>query len=227
MRRVVVTGLGTVAPGGNNTAAAWEAVLSGRSAVDRISHFDPSQLPVQIAAEVKGFDPLTVMHPKEARQSSRFVQLAVGASREAIADSGLDPSADPQRYGCFIGVGLGSWGDIEQQTARFLQDGPRKVSPFGLPYALANMACGFVSIDAGLQGPSLCTTTACASGSHAIGEAYLHVALGTADAIVAGGAEAGISPLCVAFFARMSALSCATTIRPAHRARSTWVAMDS
>jgi 3-oxoacyl-[acyl-carrier-protein] synthase II len=207
MRRVVVTGLGMVAATGNSVSQAWEAALAGRSAVGRISLFDASDFPVQIAAEVRDFDPSTVMSLKEARQSSRFVQFAAAAAREALGDSGLDVNTGSDRYGCAIGVGLGAIGKIEQGAYTCRDRGPRRVSPHFLPYVIPNMAAGFVSVALGLRGPNFSMATACASGTHAIGEAFLHVAMGTADAMVAGGTEATISPLCVAAFAKMRALS--------------------
>jgi 3-oxoacyl-[acyl-carrier-protein] synthase II len=207
MRRVVITGIGLVAPTGNCVADAWEAALAGRSAVDRISMFDPSPLPVQIAAEVRGFDPTTVMGPKEARQTSRFVQFTAGAAKEALEDSGLNLNNGADRYGCAIGVGLGAFGVIEEGAHTYRDEGPRRISPLFLPYMIPNMAAGFISVTYGLRGPGLCTATACASGSHAIGEAFLHVAMGTADAMIAGGAEAATTPLSIAAFAKMRALS--------------------
>ncbi len=196
-----------VAPTGNCVKQAWEAALAGRSGVARISLFDPSDSTVQIAAEVKDFDPSSVMSLKEARQSSRFVQFATAAAREALDDSGLDVSAEPQRYGCAIGVGLGAIGKIEQAAYICRDKGPTRVSPHFLPYAIPNMAAGVVSVALGLKGPNFSMATACASGTHSIGEAFLHVALGTADAMIAGGTEATISPLCIAAFAKMRALS--------------------
>jgi 3-oxoacyl-[acyl-carrier-protein] synthase II len=207
MRRVVVTGMGIVAPTGITVESAWDAAVAGRSAVDRISLFDPSALPVRIAAEVRGFDPSTAMSVKDARQSSRFVKFAAAAARQAVEQSGLSPNNGSDRHGCCIGVGLGAFGDIEQGAYVHRDQGLKKLSPFLLPYTIPNMACGFVSMAHNLRGPSFSTATACASGTHAIGEAYLHVALGTADAVVAGGAEAAITPLSVACFARMRALS--------------------
>ena len=207
MRRVVVTGIGMVAPTGNSAPDAWEAALAGRSAVDRISLFDPSDLPVQIAAEVHSFDPETVMSPKEARQTSRFIQFAAGAAKEALASSGLELTNGVHRYGCIVGVGLGAFAHIEQGAHTFRDAGPRRVSPLLLPYTIPNMAAGFISVAFDLRGPSFCTSTACASGTHALGEAFLHVAMGTADAMVTGGAESATSPLSVAAFARMRALS--------------------
>jgi 3-oxoacyl-[acyl-carrier-protein] synthase II len=207
MRRVVVTGLGIVAPCGNCVADAWAAALAGRSAVRRISAFDPSQLPVQIAAEVRDFDPLVCMDAKEARQSSRFVQFAAAAAHEAARDSGLEIGSEADRCGCAMGVGLGSLGDIEEQAKVLEHRGPRRVSPLLIPYAIPNMAAGYVSLALGLAGPNLGVTTACASGAHALGEAYMHIAIGTADVMFAGGAEAATTPLLVAGFARMRALS--------------------
>lgn len=207
MRRVVVTGVGIVAPTGNCVPDAWEVALAGRSAVSGISLFDPSTLPVQIAAEVRGFDPAAVMGPKAARQSSRFVQFAAAAARQAIDDSRLNLGNGVQRYGCAIGVGLGGIYDIEEGAYTYRDRGIRRLSPLFLPYVIPSMAAGFVSIAHGLRGPVLGMASACASGTHAIGEAFLHIATGMADAMVCGGAEATISPLCLASFARMGVLS--------------------
>lgn len=207
MRRVVVTGLGMIAPTGNTVSEAWDAALAGKSGVGLISQFDRSASPVKIAAEVKNFDPTSVLGEKQARQCSRFVQFAAVAVTQAVEDSGLDPAVGSDRYGCILGVGLGGIGVIEEQTLCLDQRGPRRVWPFTIPYAIPNMAAGFVSVLAHLRGPNYCTSSACASGTHAIGEAFLHVRSGTADAILAGGAESTITPLLVAAFARMHALS--------------------
>lgn len=207
MRRVVVTGLGVIAPTGNCTRDAWESALRCRSGVGPITQFDAQNLPVRIAAEVKGFDATAVMGPKLARQSSRFVQFSAAAVQEALQDSGVDVSAEPERCGCVVGVGLGAFRNIEEQAQEFQTFGPRRASPTLLPYAIPNMAAGFVSVAHELQGPSFCTATACASGTHAVGEAYLHLAAGTADVMIAGGAEAATSPLSIAAFAKMRALS--------------------
>jgi 3-oxoacyl-[acyl-carrier-protein] synthase II len=209
MRRVVVTGLGMVAPTGNCVRDAWETALAGRSAVGRISLFNASEfeLPVLIAAEVHGFDASIAMGEKVARQSSRFVQFSAGAAKEAIEQSGLDLSNGVHRYGCIVGVGLGAFGAIEEGAHTFRDEGHRRISPLLLPYTIPNIAAGFISVTHGLRGPGFCTASACASGSHAIGEAFLHVAMGTADAMIAGGAESATTPLSVASFARMKALS--------------------
>ena len=207
MRRVVVTGLGMIAPNGNCVADAWNTVLSGRSAVARITQFDASQLPVQIAAEVKGFDPTTTMGPKQARQTTRFVQLAVAAAQEALQHSGLDTGREPDRCGCCLGVGIGAFGKIEEEATVLREKGPRRVSPLLFAYSPPNIAAGYVAIRFDLRGPNFGTATACASGTHAIGEGFLHVAQGTADVMLAGGAEAAITPLSITAFARMGALS--------------------
>ncbi|MHC4399657.1 MAG: beta-ketoacyl-ACP synthase II [Planctomycetota bacterium] len=207
MRRIVVTGIGAIAPTGNCAHDAWQAAVAGRSAVRTISQFDPSDLPVQIAAEVRGFDPTTVLSQKDARQSSRFVQFAAAAANEAVESSGLHLSEGSDRHGCAIGVGIGAFGDIEGGAHVYSQKGMRKLSPLLLPYTIPNMAAGFVSAKHGLKGPSFCVATACASGTHAIGEAFLRILSGTVDVMLAGGAEAAITPLSVACFARMRTLS--------------------
>lgn len=207
MRRVVITGTGVVAPTGNTVKDAWDSALAGKSGVGLLSQFDSSELPVKIAAEVKNFDPAAVIGEKGARQSSRFVQFTSVAVVQAVDDSGLELANGSDRYGCIVGVGIGGMGVVEEQSQRLHRRGARRVSPLTIPYAIPNMGPGFASVAAGLRGPSFCVCTACASGTHAIGEAYMHIVLGTADAIVAGGAEAAITPLAVAAFARMRALS--------------------
>lgn len=207
MRRVVVTGLGIVAPTGNCVDDAWEAALAARSAVAPITQFDASSLPVQIAAEVRGFDATSVMGAKESRQASRFIQFAVGAVRQAVDDSGLDRPRDRHECGCIMGVGIGALGNIEQQSKCLSEHGPRRVSPLLLPYAIPNMAAGVASIWSDLKGPCFGIASACASGTHAVGEAALHISAGKVDVMVAGGVESACTPLLVASFARMRALS--------------------
>lgn len=207
MRRVVVTGVGIVAATGNNTQEAWQAALAGRSAIDRISLFDPSDLPAQIGAEVRNLDVSHVLDAKAARQTTRFIQLAAVAAREAMLDSGLDTSVDPDRYGCSIGTGIGGIELVAEQVVKFQDQGPRRVTPLLVPYSINNMASGYISIRESLRGPNLAVTTACASGTHAIGEAFLHIAQDACDMMLAGGTEAAIIPLIVAGFANMRALS--------------------
>ena len=229
MRRVAITGLGMVAPTGNSVEVAWKNALEARSAVSRISLFDPKDSSVQIAAEVRDFEAAKFMEAKEVGRASRFVKFAVGAAAEAMADSGLDvKSADTSLWGCAVGVGLGGLEDIEDSSYTLRDKGPRRVSPFFLPYAIPNMASGVVSKYHNLKGPNICTTTACASGTHAIGEAFLYIAMGLADVMVAGGAESAISPLGVASFATMKALSSrnddpATASRPFDKDRDGFV----
>lgn len=207
MRRVVVTGLGMVAPTGNDVKSAWQAAVNAQCGVDRISLFDPSDLPVHIAAEVKNFDPKTVMDDKEVRRTTRFVQFAAAAAKEAIQDAGLDVNQHPERNGSSIGVGLGALYDIEQNSILLKESGAKKISPFFIPYTIANMAAGVVSINHNLKGPNMCTTTACASGTHGIGDAFLYIRDNLADVMVCGGAESTISPLGIAAFAALKALS--------------------
>ncbi len=210
MRRVVITGMGMVAPTGNSVREAWEAALACRSGAAPITLFDLKEWPdlnIHFAAEVKNLDLLNSMSAKEARQASRFVQLTSAAMKEAAESCGLDLTGDTDRYGCCIGVGLGAFSDIEVEAQRFKERGPRRVSPVLLPYAIPNMAGGFTSITHNLRGPNFCTATACASGNHAIGEACMHIGFGTADVMFAGGAEAAISPMSVSCFAKMRALS--------------------
>lgn len=208
MRRVVVTGLGAVTPVGLNAKNSWNAAVEARSGVAPISLFEIGDIPTTIAAEVKGFDPLTCMDAKEANRSSRFVQFAAGAAKEAMRDSGLNPdSENTDTWGCSIGVGMGGLDRMETNAHILKEKGHRRVSPFFLPFTITNMAAGFVSIENKLRGPNLCTATACTSGTHGIGEAWLYIRSGMADVMVAGGSEAAISPLGVVSFTSMKALS--------------------
>jgi 3-oxoacyl-[acyl-carrier-protein] synthase II len=199
--------MGMVAPTGNCVADSWQSVLAARSGVARISAFDPSQLPVQIAGEVKGFDAAAVMGAKESRQSSRFVQLTMGAAHEALTASGLADDRASDRRGCCVGVGSGGYGEIEQQALALHRKGTRRVSPLHMPYAVPNMASARLASRYGLLGPSLGVTTACASGSHAMAASSLLIANGLADVMVTGGVEGMLCPLSMAAFASMHALS--------------------
>ncbi len=196
-----------VAPTGNDVKSAWEAALEARTGVDRISLFDPKDLPVHIAAEVKNFDPTTVLDAKEARRVTRFVQFAIAASKEAIADSGYNIQGNTERSGVSVGVGLGALYDIEENSITLRDQGPKRISPFFIPYTIANMAAGAVSMHNNLKGPNICPTTACASGTHGVGEGFLYIRQGLADVMVCGGAESTISPLGIASFAALKALS--------------------
>lgn len=207
MRRVVVTGLGVVAPTGNSSREAWKNAVEARSGVAKIQQFDASDLPVQIAGEVNGLDPSDFLDPKEVKRTSRFVLFALAAAREAMEASGLIDYHVPERFGCCIGVGMGALSDIENNALTLKQSGYRKISPFFIPYAIPNMASGVVSIKYGLKGPNTCTTTACASGTHAIGEGFDYIRYGKTDVMLVGGAESTVSPLGIASFNALKALS--------------------
>jgi 3-oxoacyl-[acyl-carrier-protein] synthase II len=207
MRRVVITGLGIVAPTGIGAEAAWRTALSGSSCIRRIERFDTSSLPVHIAGEVPDFDAIELLGAKKARQTSRFIQFAEVAAKEALDDAGYDRSLHSQICGCIIGVAIGGLGEIEESAIVLNERGPTKILPHTLPYSLPNMASGVVAIEHQLFGPNLAVATACASGTHAIGEAAMHIKRGQAHMMLAGGAEAATCPLSIASFARMKALS--------------------
>ncbi len=208
MRRVVVTGVGVVTPVGQDVPAMWTSLLAGVSGVGRITSFDPTAFASQIAGEVKGFDPAAYLSPKEIKRTERFVQFAIAASKQAVADASLDVSKeDPFRAGVLIGSGMGSLGLIEQQHGVLLAKGPSKLTPFLIPMIIVNMAPGHVAIALGLKGPNSCTATACASGAHGVGEAFRIVQCGDADLMLAGGTESCITPLAVGGFCALMALS--------------------
>lgn len=208
MRRVVVTGLGLVSPVGNDVKSSWSEAVAGRTGVRKISLFDPSALNVQIAAEVKNFSSAQALDPKEENRTTRFCRFAVVASKEALDDSGLDyRNANTERWGASIGVGLGALDQIENAAVLLKEAGAKRISPFFLPYTIPNMAAGMASKYFNLKGPNICTTTACASGTHGVGEAFQYIVKNMADVMVAGGAESAISPLGIASFQSMKALS--------------------
>jgi 3-oxoacyl-[acyl-carrier-protein] synthase II len=206
--RVVVTGLGCVSPLGSDVVSTWEALVAGRSGVSRLpDDFDP-RLPVRIAARVTGAIDAGELPAKELRRLDRAILLALAAAREALADAGLAPgSFDGDRAGAAIGTGIGGVGTLLENHRALLEAGPRRVSPFFIPMTLANMPAGLVAIKHGLRGPNLCHVTACASGAHALGESLRTLERGDADLMLAGGTEAVITPLVVAGFASMQALS--------------------
>jgi 3-oxoacyl-[acyl-carrier-protein] synthase II len=207
-RRVVVTGLGAVTPLGNTAPEFWKNVLSGRSGMGPITHFDASDHTVRFAAEVKDFDESAAGDKKEVRKMDRFTRLAMAAALEAVADSGLVLEGNgAERVGVLIGSGIGGISTMESQKEVLLSRGPGRVSPFFVPMMIVNMATGLVSMRLGAKGPSNSTVTACASGANAIGDAFRVIQYGDADAMIAGGAEAPISPLAVGGFASMKALS--------------------
>ena len=207
-RRVVVTGLGLVSPLGIGTRPTWEGLISGRSGVGPITRFDPAEYSVRIAAEVQGFDPADWMPVKEIKKFDLFVHYAVAAADMALADSGLEVNeANAERVGVVMGSGIGGLPSIEQSRDTLRDRGPRRVSPFFIPGAIINMPSGVVSIRTGAKGPNSATCTACSTAAHAIGDALLYIRHGYADAIVAGGTEAVVTPMAVAGFASMRALS--------------------
>ncbi|WP_456454980.1 beta-ketoacyl-ACP synthase II [Thermovibrio sp.] len=208
MRRVVITGLGVISPVGNDVETFWENIKSGKSGVGKITKFDATDFPVQIAAEVKDFDPLKYFDKREARRLDPFIQFAVAAAEEAVKSAGLeDETIDKERVGVLIGSGIGGIQTIEEQHEILLKKGPRRVSPYCVPMEIINMASGIVSIRFGFKGPNISVVTACATGTHAIGEAFRTIAYGDADVMVAGGTESCITPLAVAGFAAARALS--------------------
>src|SRR5271163_1755821 len=207
-RRVVVTGLGLLCGVGNTTPEVWQGLLAGRSGMAEIKAFDLTGHPVRFAAEVKNFDPLLFVDKKEARKMGRFIHFALAASAEAMAHSGLQITEENRdRVGVHIGSGIGGFDVIEREHANLLSGGPRKVSPFFIPGSIINLAAGHVSIKYGARGPNEATATACTTSAHSIGDAFRIIQRDDADVMIAGGTEASITPLGVAGFAAMRALS--------------------
>ncbi|MBN2467847.1 MAG: beta-ketoacyl-ACP synthase II [Deltaproteobacteria bacterium] len=208
MRRVVVTGLGTVNPVAIDTEKTWAGITKGISGIGYITRFDASDYRSRIAGEVKNFDPTDFMDPKDAKRSDPFVQYALAATKMACHDAGFSAqNGNAHRVGVILGVGLGGLETLEKNHRLLLEKGPAKVSPFLIPMMIANMAPGQVAIAAGAKGPNACVVTACASGTHAIGEAFQMIQQGYADAMITGGAESTITPLAIAGFSNMKALS--------------------
>jgi len=218
-RRVVVTGLGLVTPVGNTVEDTWSALVAGKSGAARIRRFDPSALDVTFGCEVKGFDPLAYLERKEAKRCDLFVQYAVAATAQAVQHAGLGRGFPaPERTGVLIGSGIGGIATFEEQCRTFIEKGPSRVSAFFVPMFIPDMASGLVAMRYGVTGPNFCTVSACASSAHAIGEAFRTIQRGDADAMIAGGAEAAITPLAIAGFANMKALS-PRNDDPAHASR--------
>jgi 3-oxoacyl-[acyl-carrier-protein] synthase II len=208
VRRVVVTGLGLVTPVGTDVASSWSALLAGTPGAAPITKFDPQQLSVRFACEVKGFDALRYMDRKEARRYDLFAQFALAAAHQAVTQAGLeDKVPDPDRVGVVIGSGIGGMQTYEENCKAFVTKGPDRVSPFFVPMFIPDIAAGLVSIRYGLKGPNYATVSACASSAHAIGDSFNLIRHGQADAMVTGGAEAAITGLTVAAFSNMKALS--------------------
>ena len=205
--RVVVTGLGAVTPLGNDVATSWANCREGVSGAGPITLFDASELPVRIAAEVKGFDAAAHLGVKEARRSSRVIHLAMVAARQAVTDSGLDIGPEQDDIGVLIGSGIGGLDVVERASITVKEKGWRRVSPFTVPSLIPDMAAGMVAIDQGARGPNFAVVSACATGGHALGEAAEIIRRGDAVAMLAGGTEAGITAVGVASFAITQALS--------------------
>ena len=207
-RRVVITGLGTVNPLGNNTADSWAAAKAGKCGIGPITQFDTTDFKCKLAGEVKDFDPKKYMDPKAARRMEPFSQYAVAAAGEAIAQAGLDmEKEDPFRVGTSIGSGIGSLQAMEREHKKMLEKGPNRVNPLLVPMMISNMAVGNVAMHYGLKGKSINVVTACATGTNSIGEAFRSIQYGEADVMVAGGTESAITPLGMAGFAALTALS--------------------
>jgi 3-oxoacyl-[acyl-carrier-protein] synthase II len=208
-KRVVVTGLGIVSPNGNDVASFWKSLKEGKSGIGKLTTFDASAFDCRIAGEVKGFDPISQgLNKKEAHRMEKFVQYAVASSHQAISDSGLDlEKVNKERVGVIVGSGIGSLRIIEDQHQIFLKGGPSRISPFLIPSLIVNEASGHIAIKYGFLGPNSCITTACATGSHAIGDAMRIIQRGDADVMITGGTESAITHLGIGGFIALKALS--------------------
>ena len=207
-RRVVVTGMGAITPIGNSVEEFWNGIKEGKTGFGPITYFDTADYRCKLAAEVKDFDPAQYMDKKSARRMEQFCQFAVAAAGQAISDAGLDmEQEDPYMVGCSVGSGIGSLQAMEREYDRLKEKGPGRVGPMLVPLMISNMAAGNVSIAYGLKGKSLNGVTACATGTHSIGEAYRTIQYGDADVMVAGGTESSITPIGIAGFSALTALS--------------------
>lgn len=205
---MVVTGLGVISPVGNSVEKVWEALVQGKGGISRLTRFDATNYPTQIAAEVKQFDPSHDLSTKELKHSDRFVQFAVVAAKQAVAHAKLDMAQeDPHRIGVWIGTGMGGLSTIEEGYRDLQKRGPTKIHPYFIPMIICNMAPGQVSISLGVKGPNSCTVSACASSAHAIGDSLEIIQRGKAEVMVTGGSECAITPLGVAGFCALKALS--------------------
>jgi len=219
-QRVVVTGLGAIHGLGQTADTFWASLLAGKNGIDRVSLFDPSAFSTQIGSEVRGWNVEEHMDPKEARRNDRYTHFGFCAAKQAFADSGLDMAQeDPDRVGVLIGSGIGGMMTYETQLKKFFEGGPRKVSPFTIPALIGNICSGMFAIEIGARGPNFGVVSACATGTHAIGESMHMIKRGDADIMIAGGAEAAVTPFAYASFCSMRAMSTrnddpATACRP-------------
>jgi 3-oxoacyl-[acyl-carrier-protein] synthase II len=210
VRRVVVTGLGLVTPVGLDVEGTWDALIAGRSGGAPITQFDASDQSVRFACEVKGFDPQQYMERKEVRRADRFLHLVMGATQQAVDQADIDSavvSIPSERFGVIVGSGIGGLTTMETQHAKLLERGPGRVSPFFIPMFIGDMAPGMISMKYGARGPNYATVSACASSGHAVGAAFRSIRTGETDVMITGGTEATVTPLCIAGFASMKALS--------------------
>lgn len=207
-QRIVITGLGVISPFGDGIAPFWDAISNGKNGIGYVTLFDATELNCRVAAECRDFDATKYMDPKEAKRSDRYTHFAVAAAKLAMQDANLkEGDVDPERFGVLIGSGVGGMDTIEKQSRAFIERGPRRVSPFMIPNLLANMSSGVVAIEVGAKGVNFSVVSACATGTHAIGEALLHLQMGREDIILAGGSEAAVTPLSFAGFCAMKAMA--------------------
>ncbi len=219
-QKIVITGLGVISPFGDGIESFWDALSHSKNGVGKVSLFDASDLNCQVAAECKNFDASLYMDPKEVRRSDRYTHFAVAAAKLAVKDAGIDlEKIDRERFGVLIGSGVGGMDTIENQARAFIERGPRRVSPFMIPNLLANMSSGVVAIDLGAKGVNFSVVSACATGTHAIGEALLHLQMGREDIILAGGSEAAVTPLSFAGFCAMKAMATNFNDEPSRASR--------
>ena len=220
MRRVVITGVGAVSPLGTGNAANWDALVKGQSGIGPITRFDASDMPVKIAGEVKGFNPEDFIDKKEVKKMDLFIQYAMGAAHFAMEDSGLVINEEnAERVGVLVGAGLGGLPAIERYHIALLEGSYKKISPFFIPMLIINLAPGHISIKYGAKGPNLSSVSACATGTHSIGDAFHMIARGDADAMIAGGTESTVTPLGIGGFAVMKALTDSRNDDPARASR--------
>ena len=207
-RRVVITGMGMISPLGNDMASSWDAIVNSRSGLGPITSFDASQFTTRIAGEIRDFDPTVYMSPKDVKKMDAFIHYGIAASLMAMEDSGLEVTEqNAERIGAIVGAGIGGILGIEEQTAKYLEGGPRKISPFYIPSTIINMLPGQLSIMKGIKGPNFSAVSACATSNHSIGMAMRMIQYGDADVMIAGGAERGSSPTSVGGFCSMKAMS--------------------
>ncbi len=209
LRRVVVTGIGAITPLGLNVADTWEGLKSGKNGIAPITRFDTEKYKVKLAAEVKGFDPKDYLDVNETLRTDRYAQFAVAAAEQAVSESGVKGTVEPERFAVIFGTGIGGIGTFEAEHTKLMEKGPRRVSPLFVPMMIGNMAAGLIAIKNDCRGSAMPAVTACASGSNAIGEAMRLIRHGYADAVISGGAEASVIPSAVAGFTNMQALSTA------------------